>query len=62
MTAYAALLTAQVLAADGYLVSDAVTADDIDTAADLAGVPRPTGPNDRGTVRLALDAIGGASA
>jgi hypothetical protein len=58
VTAYAAYRTAQVLAEHGRLDSDAVTTADIDTAADLAGVDRPTSPDDRHTVRIALDAIG----
>lgn len=60
MTAYDAYRTALTLVGHGLLDSDAVTTADIDTAADLAGSPRPTGSNDRHTVRLALDAIGGA--
>lgn len=57
MTALAAYETARVLADNG-LDSDAVTHADIDAAADLAGAPRPAGPDDRHTVRTALDAIG----
>ncbi|WP_329376165.1 hypothetical protein [Streptomyces sp. NBC_01483] len=60
MTALDAYTTAQVLADDGRVDSDAVTTADIDTAADLADAPRPTSPDDRHTVRLALDTIGGA--
>lgn len=57
MTAYDAYRTAQVLAANGRTDSDTVTHTDMDTAADLAGARRPTGPNDRHTVRIALDAL-----
>jgi hypothetical protein len=57
VTALDAYDTARVLAAHG-LDSDAVTHADMDTAADLAGAQRPAGPDDRHTVRLALDAIG----
>ena len=61
MTAYDAYRTARVLADNGRTDSDAVTHADMDTAADLAAAPRPASPDDRHTVRLALDAIGGAS-
>lgn len=57
MTPLDAYETARVLAGHG-IDSDAVTTTDIDTAADLAGTPRPDGPDDRHTVRIALDAIG----
>lgn len=60
MTALDAYGTAQFLADRGRTDSDSVTTADIDTAADLAGVQRPAGPDDRHTVRLALDAIGDA--
>jgi hypothetical protein len=60
MTAYDAYRTAQVLA-DHNPDADAVTHADMDVAADLAGANRPAGSDDRGTVRLALDAIGGAA-
>jgi hypothetical protein len=59
MTAYDAYRTAEVLGTAG-TGSDAVTHADMDAAADYAGVGRPAGPDDRGTVRLALDAIGQA--
>lgn len=58
MTAYDAYLTAQILADNGHHDSDAVTTADIDQAADIAGATRPDGPDDRHTVRIALDAIG----
>ncbi|MEU8902122.1 hypothetical protein [Streptomyces mirabilis] len=58
MTGYDAYQTAQTLAANGRTDSDAVTHADMDTAADVAGAPRPAGADDRHTVRLALDAIG----
>lgn len=57
MTAYAAYLTALVLADHGRTDSDAATHPDIDAAADCAGVPRPDNPHDREVVRVALDAI-----
>jgi hypothetical protein len=60
VTAYAAYRTALVLADSGRTDSDAVTHADIDVAADLAGVQRPDGSDDRHAVRIALDAIGGA--
>jgi hypothetical protein len=59
MSAYDAYLTAQVLA-EAVPDSDAVTHADMDAAAELAGVSRPAGSDDRAAVRLALDAIGGA--
>ena len=59
MTAYDAVRAARTLADHGHLDPDAVTTADIDAAADLAGAQRPTGPDDRHTVRLALDTIGG---
>lgn len=58
MTAYDAYLTAQTLADNGRLDSDAVTHADMDAAADVVGARRPAGSDDRHTVRLALDAIG----
>ncbi|AVH59919.1 MULTISPECIES: hypothetical protein [Streptomyces] len=60
MTALDAYLTARTLADHGMTDSDAVTIADFDTAADLAGAHRPAGPDDRHTVRIALDAIGDA--
>lgn len=59
MSAYDAYRTAQFLAAEGRTDSDAVTRNDIETAADFAGAARPQTADDRDTVRLALDAIGG---
>lgn len=59
MTALDAYDTAQVLAANG-LTSDTATTADIDAAADHAGSPRPASPDDRHTIRIALDAIGDA--
>jgi hypothetical protein len=59
MTAGDAYLTAQALADHGQADSDAITHTDMDTAADHAGATRPVSPDDRHTVRLALDAIGG---
>lgn len=58
MSAYDALRTAQLLAAEGCTDSDAVTHTDMDQAADLAGANRPETPGDRHAVRLALDTIG----
>jgi hypothetical protein len=58
VTAYAAYRTAQALAEHG-LDSDTATRADIDAAADYAGAQRPSDSNDRHTVRIALDAIGG---
>ena len=57
MTAFDAYLTAQALADHGLTVSDAVTAADLNAAADHAGATRPTTADDRHVVRLALDAI-----
>lgn len=59
MNAGDAYRTAQFLADDGRTDSDAVTHADIDMAADLAGAARPETSDDRYTVRLALDTIGG---
>lgn len=59
MTAYDAYRTAQLLASEGRADSDAATRNDIETAADIAGAARPQNADDRHTVRLALDAIGG---
>ncbi|MDR3036167.1 MAG: hypothetical protein LBV78_24255 [Kitasatospora sp.] len=58
MNAGDAYRTAQFLADDGHLDSDAVTHADIDMAADLAGAARPETSLDRHAVRLALDTIG----
>jgi hypothetical protein len=58
VTAYDAVLTAQTLADNDRLDSDAVTHADMDAAADLAGAQRPAGSDDRHTVRTALDVIG----
>lgn len=58
MTAYDAYRTALSLANHGLLDSDAVTHADIDAAADQTGTSRPTGSDERNTVRLALDTIG----
>lgn len=58
-TAMVAYLTARVLAGDGHTDPDAVTHADIDTAADIAGVDRPTSSDDWHTVRAALEAIAG---
>jgi hypothetical protein len=48
---------ARILADDGHTDSDVVTHADIDAAADIAGVSRPAGPDDRHAVRTALDTI-----
>ncbi|MEU0675453.1 hypothetical protein ABZ330_21680 [Streptomyces sp. NPDC006172] len=56
MTALDAYRTAVVLGEHG-LVSDEATHADLDAAADAAGVPRPADPDDRHTVRVALDAL-----
>jgi hypothetical protein len=58
MSAYDAYRTAQLLASEGCTDSDAVTRNDIETAADIAGAARPQTADDRHTVRLALDALG----
>lgn len=50
--------TAHLLATHGRTDSDALTTADIDTAADLAGHPRPT-DEQRHDVRAALDHING---
>lgn len=58
MTAYDAYRTARLLAEAGRRDSDAVTTSDMDAAADQSGARRPVSPDDRHTVRLALDILG----
>jgi hypothetical protein len=61
VTAYDAYLTAQTLADNDRLDSDAVTHADMDAAADQSGAQRPASSDDRHTVRDALDTIGETS-
>lgn len=56
MSAYDAYRTAQTLAQHG-LRPDTATHADMDAAADHTGAQRPDGPDDRHTIRLALDII-----
>ena len=57
MTAGDAIRTAQYLADHDHTDSDALTATDLDTAADHAGANRPATGHDRAVVRIALDTL-----